>query len=184
MPSSYETHPYLQSFTTRLSNDSIQGLAGASAGVASSIVTCPLDVIKVNLQGRGGLQLWTLDSIHVQRAFQDRGLIGTGRLIWRERGLSGMYRGLGPTILTYLPRWSVYFIVYHKSDEALRRTFGEFVAQCVCAHCPRVLILTRSPQNVASCVRLSNICWTLFHHSHKPVVGSQDQNDVSITCLW
>ncbi len=38
-----------------------------------------------------------------------------------------MYRGLGPTVLAHLPQWAIYFAVYHKSDEALSRIFGELI---------------------------------------------------------
>lgn len=126
-PPSYESISRLESIATRNSIDSIHSFAGASAGVASSIVTCPLDVVKINLQGRGGLQLWTLDSVSIRRRFQDRGLVGTGRIIWRRRGLRGMYRGLGPTVLAYVPRWAIYFTVYHRSNDVLNRRFGGFI---------------------------------------------------------
>ena len=32
-----------------------------------------------------------------------------------------MYRGLGPTILGYLPTWAIYFAVY----DGIKRNFGE-----------------------------------------------------------
>jgi solute carrier family 25 folate transporter 32 len=34
------------------------------------------------------------------------------RIIWREEGFRGLYRGLGPTIIGYLPTWAIYFTVY------------------------------------------------------------------------
>ena len=36
-------------------------------------------------------------------------------------GLRGLYRGLGPTILGYLPTWAIYFAVY----DGIKRHFGE-----------------------------------------------------------
>lgn len=124
---SHQSLSHLERITTRCSIHTIQGLAGACAGAASSIVTCPLDVIKTNLQGKGGPQSWSPSAVGIRYPFQDRGLIGTGRLIWRERGLGGMYRGLGPSMLAYLPRWAVYFNVYHKSHEILKTRFGRFI---------------------------------------------------------
>ena len=94
----------LENLTTRLSDQSIRSFAGATSGVATSVIICPLDVMKTKLQGRGGLQLWTLDTVSKRRSFQDRGLIGTGRAIWRQGGLLGMYQGLGSTMLAILPR--------------------------------------------------------------------------------
>lgn len=45
------------------------------------------------------------------------GMLGTGRLIWTEEGVRGMYRGLGPMLLGYLPTWAVYLTVYDRSRE-------------------------------------------------------------------
>ena len=36
-------------------------------------------------------------------------------------GLKGLYRGLGPTILGYLPTWAIYFAVY----DSIKTYFGE-----------------------------------------------------------
>ncbi|RKK94171.1 hypothetical protein BFJ63_vAg17945, partial [Fusarium oxysporum f. sp. narcissi] len=77
---------HLEHLTVRVSDNSIRSLAGATSAIASSIVTSPLDVMKIKLQGRGGLQLWTLDPVRKRRSFQERGLIGTGRAIWHEGG--------------------------------------------------------------------------------------------------
>ncbi|KAG8427833.1 hypothetical protein J3459_006334 [Metarhizium acridum] len=43
------------------------------------------------------------------------GLSGTASVIWREEGIRGMYRGLGPIVMGYLPTWAVWFTVYNKS---------------------------------------------------------------------
>jgi solute carrier family 25 folate transporter 32 len=34
------------------------------------------------------------------------------KTILRQDGLRGLYRGLGPTVLGYLPTWAIYFTVY------------------------------------------------------------------------
>ncbi|KAH7189804.1 mitochondrial carrier domain-containing protein [Fusarium oxysporum] len=114
---------HLEHLTVRVSDNSIRSLAGATSAIASSIVTSPLDVVKIKLQGRGGLQLWTLDSVRKRRSFQERGLIGTGRAIWHEGGFIGMYQGLGPTMLANIPRGAIYFTVYHKINDSLKKVF-------------------------------------------------------------
>ncbi|CEF71812.1 hypothetical protein FGSG_11605 [Fusarium graminearum PH-1] len=92
---------HLEHLIVRVSDNSIRSLAGATSAIASSIVTSPLDVIKVKLQGRGGLQLWTLDSVRKRRPLQERGLIGTGRAIWHQGGL----------------------IIYQKVNDSLKKVF-------------------------------------------------------------
>ncbi|KAK7229617.1 hypothetical protein V2G26_001787 [Clonostachys chloroleuca] len=122
-PISYLSH--LEQMTACISDTSIRSFAGATSGVASSVIICPLDVAKTKLQGRGGLQLWTLDPVRTRRSFQERGLIGTGRAMWHQGGLAGMYQGLGPTMLANLPRGAIYFTVYHKILDSLKERYGQ-----------------------------------------------------------
>lgn len=105
-------------WAARSSDSKFNALAGAIGGFTSGIVTCPLDVIKTKLQAQGGLNT-------VQRGRHVRvykGLVGTASIIWKDEGLRGMYRGLGPIILGYLPTWAVWFTVYNKS----KTTLGEY----------------------------------------------------------
>ncbi|KDR67684.1 hypothetical protein GALMADRAFT_257946 [Galerina marginata CBS 339.88] len=85
--------------------------AGAGGGLVASIATCPLDVVKTKLQA--------------QRAVPGQpgylGVVGTVKEILHENGLRGLYRGLGPTILGYLPTWAIYFAVY----DGIKTAFGE-----------------------------------------------------------
>ncbi|KAJ1654943.1 hypothetical protein IWQ61_005210 [Dispira simplex] len=83
-------------------------VAGAGAGCMSSMVTCPLDVVKIRLQnqgkGNGIIPLY-------------RGTISALRRIRAEEGIRGLYRGLGPTLMGYLPTWAIYLSTY----EALKQ---------------------------------------------------------------
>jgi len=45
----------------------------------------------------------------------------TIKTVWRYSGFKGFYRGLGPTIIGYLPTWAIYFTVY----DGIKTTFGE-----------------------------------------------------------
>ncbi|RXK41984.1 solute carrier family 25 (mitochondrial folate transporter), member 32 [Tremella mesenterica] len=83
--------------------------AGAGAGLVSSFVTCPLDVIKTRLQAQ-----------HLSRdAAEYEGVRETVKRIWRQAGLRGFYRGLGPTLGGYLPTWGIYFTVYDMVKDRL-----------------------------------------------------------------
>ncbi|KAF8904134.1 mitochondrial NAD transporter [Gymnopilus junonius] len=86
-------------------------IAGAGGGLVASIATCPLDVVKTKLQA--------------QRAIPGElgylGVLDTVKDILKGSGIRGLYRGLGPTILGYLPTWAIYFAVY----DGIKTAFGE-----------------------------------------------------------
>ncbi|KAJ5763892.1 hypothetical protein N7533_002573 [Penicillium manginii] len=105
----------LEIFSTKIPNFWIAPFCGASAGVASGIVTCPLDVIKTKLQAQGGFARRGGQSLETKTLY--RGMLGTGKVIFREDGLRGLYQGLGPMLLGYLPTWAVYLAVYDRSRE-------------------------------------------------------------------
>ncbi|CAG7853504.1 Mitochondrial substrate carrier family protein W [Serendipita indica DSM 11827] len=86
-------------------------LAGAGAGLVTSIAGCPLDVIKTKLQAQ--------EFAHGTLGY--RGVIETTRYVYEKKGIRGFYRGLGPTILGYLPTWAIYFTVY----DSVKAYFGE-----------------------------------------------------------
>ncbi|ORY65533.1 mitochondrial carrier protein [Pseudomassariella vexata] len=104
----------LQQWAANASESQFNALSGAVGGFTSGVVTCPLDVIKTKLQAQGGF-LTVAKGRHVGHHKVYEGLLGTGRVIWREEGIRGMYRGLGPIVMGYLPTWAVWFTVYNKS---------------------------------------------------------------------
>ncbi|KAJ2990349.1 hypothetical protein NUW58_g2993 [Xylaria curta] len=118
----------LQRWAARASESQFNALAGAVGGFTSGVVTCPLDVIKTKLQAQGGF-LPVSKGRHVGHHKVYSGLIGTGGAIWREEGIRGLYRGLGPIVMGYLPTWAVWFTVYNRSkrymaDHHVRNQFA------------------------------------------------------------
>lgn len=101
----------LQKWAARASESQFNAIAGALGGFTSGVVTCPLDVIKTKLQAQGAAA--AAKGAGHSRMYN--GLVGTASVIWREEGIRGMYRGLGPIVLGYLPTWAVWFTVYNKS---------------------------------------------------------------------
>ncbi|KAI4234575.1 MAG: hypothetical protein LQ349_003706 [Xanthoria aureola] len=58
-----------------------------------------------------------------------RGVYGTAATIWTEEGVRGMYRGLGPMLLGYVPTWAVYLTVYNRTQAFFRtKTDNWFLA--------------------------------------------------------
>ncbi|KAH7325856.1 mitochondrial carrier domain-containing protein [Stachybotrys elegans] len=103
----------LQRWAANAPDSQFHAIAGAIGGFTSGVVTCPLDVIKTKLQAQGGLT--PVDrGRHAGHPKIYNGLVGTARVIWRQEGIRGMYRGLGPIVLGYLPTWAVWFTVYNE----------------------------------------------------------------------
>ena len=114
-------------YTATLPSSSINSFCGAMAGVASGIVTCPLDVIKTKLQAQSGFRPFNGSQPRSARKIYS-GMIGTARTIWNQDGLRGMYRGLGPMLLGYLPTWAVYMTVYEGSRDFYYGKIGRTIS--------------------------------------------------------
>ena len=87
-----------------------QMLAGATAGVSYNFIFFPADTIKsrmqtaeVNTGGHGRKTFWV-----------------SGRALWEEQGMRGMYRGCGITVGRAAPSSAFIFAVY----EGLRKWWG------------------------------------------------------------
>lgn len=110
-------YPRLAVWSVKLSEPAVNSFSGAAAGMASGIVTCPLDVIKTKLQAQGSFAIRGSKSAGPPASAIYHGLLGTARTIIRQDGVKGMYRGLGPMLLGYLPTWAVYMAVYDSSRQ-------------------------------------------------------------------
>lgn len=88
-------------------------LSGAGAGVACTLVCAPLDVAKVRLQIQGSL------GIHKYSG----GTVNIIRTIYSEEGMRGVFRGVGPALLTVPLFWGVYWPIYDRTKEHIKNTF-------------------------------------------------------------
>lgn len=116
----------LAAFAARRTNNEINSFSGAVAGLASGIATCPLDVIKTKLQAQGSFRPRT--GQEPGTVWRYRGLTGTASIIIKEDGWIGLYRGLGPMLLGYLPTWATYMAVYGASKDYYYEEFGRTFA--------------------------------------------------------
>ena len=111
-----------ESWAVQIPDAYVLPVSGGIAGAVSGLVSCPLDVIKTKLQAQGGFQA-AKDGIKLGTTAY-RGVHGTAEMIWKEEGLKGMYRGLGPMLLGYVPTWAVYLTVYNKAQKYFRTRTG------------------------------------------------------------
>lgn len=154
----------------------ITPFCGAMAGVASGVVTCPLDVIKTKLQAQGGFAR-RRGAQGSETAQLYRGMIGTGKTIWKNQGIRGLYQGLGPMVLGYLPTWAVYLTVYDKSKAFFEQKTGELSFVLRILPMVNAFFLHRQLvafQNIRVCY-----CWVMFNNSNKPYLGHQNEIDVA-----
>ncbi len=91
-------------------------LSGAGAGLACTIICAPLDVAKVRLQIQGSL------GIHKYGG----GTVSVLRTIYGEEGIRGVFRGVGPAMLTVPLFWGVYWPFYDNTKAWVRKSFPEW----------------------------------------------------------
>ena len=112
----------IELWALRLPEAYVVPVSGGIAGAVSGLVSCPLDVIKTKLQAQGGFKI-PRDGVKLSTTAY-RGVLGTAGTIWGEEGVRGMYRGLGPMLLGYVPTWAVYLTVYNKAQAYFRTKTG------------------------------------------------------------
>lgn len=160
-------------YCTKLPEPTVNSICGALGGVASGIVTCPLDVIKTRLQAQGSFRRGP--SYAVGSPLLYRGMMGTARTIWKEDGVRGMYRGLGPMLLGYLPTWAVYMSVYDIS----KGYYGARMGMLDCCH------VENTPTNNSTRKRMGSSDLglghrrSLLHLCNQSDMGYQDQINVT-----
>ena len=87
-----------------------QLLAGATAGVSYNFVFYPADTIKSRMQTEG-----VEPGSNVRRTFW-----ASGKALWGQQGIKGMYRGCGITVARAAPSSAFIFAIY----EGLRNWWG------------------------------------------------------------
>lgn len=99
----------------RISQGAVETVAGLTAGLASTIIVHPLDIIKTRMQ----LDTSTHPLLNSSRSvFRD---------ILRNEGptrIAALYRGLSPNLLGNASGWAMYFLWYKQGQDLVRYTRG------------------------------------------------------------
>lgn len=136
-------------------------VAGAGAGWATALITCPLDVVKVRLQSTAVSPSVTPIKVML-------------RDLWRVEGIQGLYRGLSPTMIGYLPSFSIYFPLYHVIKTSIASWRGSKASEDPIAHMGAAM-LAGAAGNV-----LTNPIWlirTRLMTQHMPSTVGMDQTN-------
>lgn len=91
----------------------ISGLSKTFAGC----ITYPYQVLRTRLQ----LQAYNADASTKTALARStyRGVLDAMRQIWAQEGVSGFYKGLGPSLVRVLPSTWVVFLVYENTKAAM-----------------------------------------------------------------
>ncbi|RLV90638.1 Mitochondrial nicotinamide adenine dinucleotide transporter 1 [Spathaspora sp. JA1] len=103
----------------RLSPNQLITIAGAASGFLAGVAVCPLDVVKTRLQAQG-------DAIAYMPS-KYNGFSHTFKTILTEEGIRGLYRGLVPITIGYLPTWTIYFTMYEKGKRVFPNILHKYL---------------------------------------------------------
>ncbi|XP_073506513.1 mitochondrial glutamate carrier 2 [Phyllobates terribilis] len=112
-------------------------LAGCGAGTCQVVVTSPMEMLKIQLQDAGRLAKQKDGAAAVARPQRPSALLIAGDLL-QTQGISGVYKGLGATLLRDVPFSIIYFPLFaniNKLGQKSRREkapfYHSFIAGCV-----------------------------------------------------
>ena len=134
-------------------------------------------MIKTKLQAQGGFRAQQANPSQGPGTVVYQGMLGTARVIWREEGLRGMYRGLGPIILGYLPTWAVWFTVYGKSKGFFAEYNGMIKGILYLYILIRLTYFLRKPKHHQLLV--INCRGSFLNHGYQSDMGDQDSTHVT-----
>ncbi|XP_075458539.1 mitochondrial glutamate carrier 2 [Ascaphus truei] len=116
-------------------------LAGCGAGTCQVVVTSPMEMLKIQLQDAGRLatqKVVTGDAAAVAAAPQRPSALMIVRELLRTKGISGVYKGLGATLLRDVPFSVIYFPLFanvnklgQKSPHEKAPFYHSFLAGCL-----------------------------------------------------
>ncbi|XP_018331422.1 mitochondrial folate transporter/carrier-like [Agrilus planipennis] len=80
-------------------------VAGVSGGLTSTLILHPLDLIKIRFEVNDGR--------HIRSELQYNGIFNAFKTIFTKEGISGLYRGVTPSLWGAGSSWGLYFLLYN-----------------------------------------------------------------------
>jgi solute carrier family 25 folate transporter 32 len=90
-------------------------ISGASAGILTTTLFSPLDVAKTRLQVQGSLGLTKYKG----------GTLSVLKIILKDEGVGGFFKGLGPALCTVPLFWGIYWCAYDQFKDIFGKSFPE-----------------------------------------------------------
>eukprot|EP00871_Galdieria_phlegrea_P004204 jgi/Galph1/4785/GphlegSOOS_G3492.1 len=105
----------------------VQAAAGATAGIVNTIVLSPLDVAKTRLQVQHHIAANLKPHCrHGYPHLKYDGILNALKIMIREEGIRGYYRGLSASLWAFIPNWSVYWVTYEELKRDLAPRLPHF----------------------------------------------------------
>lgn len=158
----------------RISPEAVETVAGLTAGLASTVIVHPLDIIKTRMQ---------LDTSAHPLLNSSRSVL---RDILRNEGptrIAALYRGLTPNLLGNSAGWALYFLWYKQGQDLVRYTRGYTDEQRL----TNVDYLTASAGAGALSAVLTNPIWvikTRMISTSSATVGAYPGIIAGMTSIW
>lgn len=90
-----------------------QLFAGVAAGIATTLCTHPLDLIKTRMQSPLPVISWLMGAVDRNASAKIGGIVRIARQVYAdEKSLLSFYRGLSPNMVGNAASWGFYFMWY------------------------------------------------------------------------
>ena len=119
---------YICIFKVSILNYARDAVSGMSGGFLSNLILHPFDLVRNRLAGKSRelIHFKKLNSVADGKSERPvyRGSLSIIRSIVRNDGLKALYRGVSPSVIGASLSWGLYFPVYNKVTDSLKKYHG------------------------------------------------------------